>query len=154
MKNLAHNASFHSKGKIAPSKPGIKHLDVPCRIVSIFDNDLPGDMMADRMNEVAHRLTRFTESLAVPGQMVTSTVLAGDPDEAILDQAILDQAILDQAEAHDATLVVLGLHRSRPFLDLFRDTTMVRQASHDRGVEGAGPAGWPAVARQRFACKP
>ena len=122
MKNLAHNASFHAKGKIAPSKPGIKHLDVPCRIVWIVDNDLPGDVMADRMNEVAHRLTRFTENLAVPGQMVTSTVLAGDPDEAILDQAILDQA-----EAHDATLVVLGLHRSRPFLDLFRDTTMVRQ---------------------------
>ena len=30
----------------------------------------------------------------------------------------------------------------------------LRQASHDRGVERAGPAGWPAVARQRFACKP
>ena len=92
-------------------------LQVPCRIVSVVDNDLPGDMLAERMKEVAHRLNRFTESLAaVPGQMVTSTVVAGDPH----------QAILAQAEAHDATMLVLGLHRSRPFLDLFRDTTMVR----------------------------
>lgn len=91
-------------------------LKLPCRIVSVVDNDLPGDMLAERMKEVAHRLHRFTESLSAPGQVVTSTVVAGDPD----------QAILEQAEAHDATLIVLGLHRSRPFLDLFRDTTMVR----------------------------
>lgn len=91
-------------------------LNVPCRIVSVVDDDLPGDMLAERVKEVGHRLHRFADSLAAPGQMVTSTVVAGDPD----------QAIQAQAEAHDATLVVLGLHRSRPFLDLFRDTTMVR----------------------------
>jgi hypothetical protein len=27
MENLAHNASFHSRDKNAPSKPGIKHLE-------------------------------------------------------------------------------------------------------------------------------
>jgi hypothetical protein len=27
VKNLAHSASFHSRDKIAPSKPGIKHLE-------------------------------------------------------------------------------------------------------------------------------
>lgn len=91
-------------------------LKLPCRIVSVVDNDLPGDMLAERMKEVAHRLHRFTESLSAPGQVVTSTVVAGDPHHAILEQA----------EAHDATLLVLGLHRSRPFLDLIRDTTMVR----------------------------
>ena len=91
-------------------------LKLPCRIVSVVDNDMPDDMLAERMKEVTHRLKRFTESLSAPSQMVTSTVVAGDPD----------QAILAQAEAHDATLLVLGLHRSRPFLDLFRDTTMAR----------------------------
>lgn len=29
VKNLAHNASFHSREKIAPSKSGIKHLFSP-----------------------------------------------------------------------------------------------------------------------------
>jgi len=91
-------------------------LDLPCRIVSVVDDDLPGDMLAERMQDVAHRLTHFAANLAMPGQMVTSAVVAGDPD----------QAILEQAEALDATLVVLGLHRSRPLLDLFRDTTMAR----------------------------
>jgi len=91
-------------------------LKLPCRIVSVVDNDMPDDMLANRVNDVTQRLDRFIGSLAAPGQVVTSSVVAGDPD----------QAILDQAEAHDATLLVLGLHRSRPFVDLFRDTTMVR----------------------------
>ena len=30
VKNLAHSASFHSWEKIAPSKPGIKHLESAC----------------------------------------------------------------------------------------------------------------------------
>src|SRR4051794_19786451 len=31
MKNLAHSASFHSTEKIAPSKAGIKHLELAAR---------------------------------------------------------------------------------------------------------------------------
>lgn len=91
-------------------------LELPCRIVSVVDDDMPDDLLAGRLKEVAHRLQRFVESLAVRGQEVTSTVVAGDPD----------RAILEQADALDATLLVVGLHRPRPFLDLFRDTTMVR----------------------------
>jgi nucleotide-binding universal stress UspA family protein len=91
-------------------------LKLPCRIVSVVDNDMLDDMLADRVKDVTQWLDRFIGSLAVAGQVVTSSVVAGDPH----------QAILDQAEAHDATLLVLGLHRSRPFVDLFRDTTMVR----------------------------
>jgi nucleotide-binding universal stress UspA family protein len=91
-------------------------LKLPCRIVSVVDNDMPDDMLADRVKDVTQRLDRFIGSLAVPDQEVTSSVVAGDPH----------QAILDQAEAHDATLLVLGLHRSRPFVDLFRNTTIER----------------------------
>lgn len=91
-------------------------LNLPCRIVSVVDNDIPDDMLADLVKGVTQRLERFIGSLAVPGQVVTCSVVAGDPH----------QAILDQAEAHDAALLVLGLHRSRPFVDLFRESTMVR----------------------------
>ena len=91
-------------------------LRLPCRIVSVVDDDLPDDILADRVRDVSQRLERFAASLAAPGQEVTSAVVPGDPH----------QAILEQAEAHDAALIVLGLHRSRPFLDLFRETTMVR----------------------------
>lgn len=92
------------------------NLKLPCHIISVIDNDLPGDMLANLQKDVEHRLKRFAESLVAPGQKVTSAAIAGDPH----------QAILEQAEAHDAALLVLGLHRARPFLDLIRETTMVR----------------------------
>lgn len=91
-------------------------LRLPCHIVSVVDDDMPEDILADRVRDVSHRLERFAASLAAPGQVVTSAVVPGDPH----------QAILEQAEALDARLIVLGLHRSRPFLDLFRETTLVR----------------------------
>jgi len=91
-------------------------LRLPCHIVSVIDNDMPGDMLANLRQGVELRLKRFVENLVAPGQRVTSAAVAGDPH----------QAILEQAEAHDAALLVLGLHRARPFLDLFRETTMVR----------------------------
>lgn len=91
-------------------------LKLPCRIVSVVDNDLPDDLIEERVTGVAQRLNRLVESLAKAGRKVTSAVITGDPD----------QAILEQAEAHDASLLVVGLHRARPILDLFRDTTMVR----------------------------
>lgn len=99
-------------------------LNMPCRIVSVVDNDLPDDMLADRLKEVGSRLRRFTDSLASPDQIVTTKVIAGDPDQVILEQAV----------AHDATLLVLGLHRPRPFLDLFRETTMVRIVRRSLGA--------------------
>lgn len=85
-------------------------LKLPCRIVAVVDNDVPDDMLADRVKDVTWRLDRMIASRALPGQVVTRSVVAGDPH----------QAILDLAKAHDATLLVLGLHRSRPFVDLFR----------------------------------
>lgn len=91
-------------------------LKLPCRIVSVIDSDLPGDIKAFLEDDVGHPLARFAQSLAAPGQEVASKVVMGDPH----------QAIIDQAEAEDADLIVLGLHRPRPFLDGLHGTTMVR----------------------------
>ncbi|MCZ0963407.1 universal stress protein [Paracoccus sp. EF6] len=91
-------------------------LKLPCRIVSVIDSDLPDDMQTFLKNDVEQRLSRFAQSLTAPGQEVSCKVLSGDPHEAIVDQA----------ETDDAGLVVLGLHRPRPFRDMVQGTTMVR----------------------------
>ncbi len=91
-------------------------LNLPCHIISVIDDDLPSDLLATRKAEVAARLMRFVDSASAPGQDVTFDVIAGD----------VHAAVQAEAEARDAALLVLGLHRSRPLLDLIRETTMVR----------------------------
>lgn len=91
-------------------------LGLPCHVLSVIDDDLPGDLLTSLLKDVETRLTQFVNGVAAPGQRVTSGVMAGDPQEVLLAQA----------EALDAGLVVLGLHRRRPLLDLVRDSTMVR----------------------------
>lgn len=91
-------------------------LGVPCHVLSVVDDDLPGDMLASLLKGVETRLAQFVKTASEPGQHVTSAAVAGDPQEILLCMA----------ETLDAGLVVLGLHRRRPLLDLVRDSTMVR----------------------------
>lgn len=91
-------------------------LGLPCRIVSVIDSDLPGDLRAAMTQDVEQRLNRMAQDEAKPGQDVTCAVLTGDPHETIVDHA----------EAQGAGLIVLGLHRPRPFMDMILGTTMTR----------------------------
>jgi nucleotide-binding universal stress UspA family protein len=91
-------------------------LGLPCHVLSVIDDDLPADMLATLLKDVEARLAQFVRSVAAPGQIVTSAAVAGDPQEVLLGLA----------EELDAGLVVLGLHRKRPLLDMVRDSTMVR----------------------------
>lgn len=91
-------------------------MNLPCRIISVIDNDLPSDLRAKHSAEVATRLSRYLDEVSVPGQDVTCEVIQGD----------VHVAVLAEAEARETALLVLGLHRARPLLDLIRDTTMVR----------------------------
>lgn len=91
-------------------------MGLPCRIVSVIDDDLPSDLLSKRRAEVAARLSRMVDHASAPGQDVSCEVITGD----------VDAAVLAEAEAQDAALLVLGLHRARPLQDLIRETTMVR----------------------------
>lgn len=86
-------------------------------IASVVDDSLPDPIATTLARDMRDRLTRFAESLAgtdAVGHEVR--VLAGDPAPAI--------AAL--AGETGAGLLVLGLHRPRPLLDAFRETTMER----------------------------
>lgn len=91
-------------------------LDLPCQVISVVDDEQPDDMVDRQKKDVADRLERFVKSMARPGQTFTTAAIAGDPFTVIPEQA----------EIADAGLVVLGLHRLRPFFDMVRDTTMER----------------------------
>ena len=93
-------------------------LKVPCHVISVVDDDVPDDMLARQKKDVEDRLARFVRSVARCGQTVTTAVIVGDPFATISEQT----------ESADAGLVVLGLHRLRPFFAMVRDTTMERLA--------------------------
>lgn len=118
MKNILVATDLSSRSDRAVQRAvrlGAK-LGLPCHVLAVIDDDLPGDLLASLTKDVEMRLAGFVQSTAAPGQRVTTAVMAGDPQEVLLRQA----------EAMDAGLVVLGLHRRRPLLDLVRDSTMVR----------------------------
>lgn len=91
-------------------------LGLPCRIVSVIDSDLPPDLRSAMAKDAEERLDAMAQDTAASGQDVTCAVLTGDPHKAIVDHA----------EAQGAGLIVLGLHRPRPFMDLILGTTMTR----------------------------
>jgi len=84
-------------------------------VVAVIDEDLPKSM-ADAQAEQARAalLSEYGDRKAASA--IETRVVIGDPHRDI-------HAI---AAETDADLIVLGLHRSRPFLDLFRETTMER----------------------------
>lgn len=118
MKNIlvATDLSARSDRAVQRAARLAAKLGLPCHVLSVIDDDLPVDMLTTLLKDVDARLAQFVKSLAAPGQVVTSAAVAGDPQEVLLGLA----------EELDAGLVVLGLHRRRPLVDLVRDSTMVR----------------------------
>lgn len=92
-------------------------MALPVRIITAVDDDLPGALLARRLTEAEAALDRVLAGLSrAPGQVISRAALPGEPSSVIPAAA----------HAEHATLVVLGLHRPRPFLDLLRETTMER----------------------------
>lgn len=86
-----------------------------CHALFVADDSLPGDIAEPMRAEVEARLRRILDAAPV-GEAARAIALVGDPVAAICDHAA----------AIGADLVVLGLHRPRPFLDALRETTMER----------------------------
>ncbi|MBL3595526.1 universal stress protein [Rhodovulum sulfidophilum] len=90
-------------------------------LAAVIDSDLPEDVARPLAEAAETRLARFAASIPHSAEVRHDTrILTGDPSAAI--------PLL--AEEIDAALIVLGLHRDRPFLDLIRETTMERIVRH------------------------
>lgn len=87
-----------------------------CHALFAADDTLPQDLARTLVNEADLRLRRFLDAAPGGGAKAQGTAVLGDPVATICDKA---------AEL-GAGLVVLGLHRPRPFLDALRETTMER----------------------------
>lgn len=84
-------------------------------VAHIFDDSLPPDMVESHEAAARRQLDRLCADLG-DGIDVTIVVRKGDVTADILE--------LEREISPD--LLVLGLHRPRPLLDLFRETTMER----------------------------
>ena len=90
-------------------------------IVHVVDDELPDALAAAITADAETRLTRFVETQLKTTDIVHDCrVIPGDPAEAIVSEA----------GREEADLVILGLHRARPFLDSVRETTMERIVRH------------------------
>ena len=86
-------------------------------IVHIFDADLPEEVAAPMRAKALERLEGFRNEVAAGGEVdCTARVESGD----------ISVDIHDVAEEEGAELLILGMHRARPFLDMFRETTLER----------------------------
>lgn len=86
-----------------------------CRVLHVVDDVLPNDIALHLRAEAQARLERFVDANKGAAE-VESVVAIGDP---------LD-VIPAEVKAFAAELLVLGLHRTRAFLDGLRETTMER----------------------------
>ena len=85
--------------------------------VTVVDDSLPADVAAQMIPACEKQLARMIAAVPSAGTVEHETrVLRGDPALAV--------AALAAAERAD--LLILGLHRTRPIADLFRETTMER----------------------------
>lgn len=92
-------------------------LGAQLTVLSVIDEALPEEMTQQMQAMAEARLTRFAASRQGAGAVRHETrVVIGDPVGAISATAATEQA----------DLLVLGLHRPRPFLDILRETTMER----------------------------
>ncbi|MBL3568544.1 hypothetical protein BV509_15370 [Rhodovulum sulfidophilum] len=90
-------------------------------LATVIDSELPEDVARPMAEAAATRLTRFAAAIPQAAEVRHDTrIVTGDPSSAI-------PRLADET---DAALVVLGLHRDRPFLDLLRETTMERIVRH------------------------
>lgn len=90
-----------------------------CHVLFVSDDNLPQDLAATLRDKGESRLRRFLDA-APHGRRAKVIASLGDPVPTICDTAA----------ALNADLVVLGLHRPRPFLDALRETTMERLVRH------------------------
>lgn len=99
-----------------------KECDAQLHILSIIDSALPEEIAASLTDDIRGKLSRYATHLnGVYGITPVPHVVVGD----------LTTDLKAGCDAHEADLVVLGLHRPRPILEHFRETTMellVRQA--------------------------
>lgn len=87
---------------------------LPLTIVHVLDADLS--------DEVATPL-----EAAARERIETLAAGAGAPEVTVqVDRGDVAADLHARARSADATLIVLGMHRVRPFLDLFRETTLER----------------------------
>jgi len=86
-------------------------------LLTVIDEALPEEMARQMQAAAEERLIRFAASRKAAEAVRHETrVVIGDPVGAISAAAATEQA----------DLLVLGLHRPRPFLDMLRETTMER----------------------------
>lgn len=90
-------------------------LNRPLIALTVLDDAMPDEMTGPLRDKAIERLHRFMDSL---GDGVDWSVRAavGDPTEEILTQL----------ETVQPSLLVTGVHRSRRFLDMLRETTIQR----------------------------
>lgn len=97
-----------------------KH-DAACHVLHVVDVALPADMAEGLRAEVETRLRRFVD--AQPGGTAAKVAaVTGDPLVTIAQEA----------RRLEADIVLFGLHRSRPFLDNLRETTVERMVRMSR----------------------
>lgn len=84
-------------------------------LLSVVDDAMPEDLTESIADKVRHRLDRIAQPLREE-LTVEDHVHVGDPTETLLHRT---------AEIAPS-LLVLGVHRPRPFLDMLRETTMQR----------------------------
>lgn len=89
--------------------------EAACHVLHVVDDALPRDMAETIRDGAQERLRRFVASQP-DGEGAEVAVLIGDPLVTIAEQA----------RARNADLVVFGLHRPRPFLDIACETTVER----------------------------
>lgn len=95
-------------------------LGVPVEALMILDDAMPEDLRAPLHEKAVQQLEALCTRWS-GGCPFTVNVQPGDPTEALV-----------QAATTPSTLIVMGPHRPRPFLDVLRETTMqtvVRQTA-------------------------
>ncbi len=91
-----------------------EHKKARLVVLSVVDKDLPQAIVASLIETSKAELSQFMDSISAPS--VEIRVEAGD----------VQTAIHGVADELDADLIVLGVHRARPFLDMVSGTTMTR----------------------------
>lgn len=90
-------------------------------LLCVIDDAMPADMSEHMRATAELKLAEFAASMPYSDRVRHDIkVIVGDPPAAIPAMA----------EAVEADLLVLGLHRPRPFLDMLRETTMERILRH------------------------
>lgn len=90
-------------------------LSVPLQVLLVLDDALPEDLLAAVHDKASTQLKAICARFGQGTQYVVN-VQAGDPTEELLRAA----------EPSEGTLMVMGPHRPRLFLDGLRETTMQR----------------------------